>query len=159
MCDHLGRPPLEHTNDRAILRCLDETWMSVSQFRIRLRVSESRLFKCAFSFSLNVGARRHANGRPQQKPIVGSSQVSVFCLSGTATERNAAGLFTFGLGASTTKLSNSILGLDLITGSFGALSKGAYHGGFSIAPPSSACAINCPISCPLKATSSPSSFL
>src|SRR5258707_14929702 len=154
MCDHLGRPPLEHTNDRAILRCLDDTWMSVSQFRTRLRVSESQLFKCACSFSLNVGARRHANGRPQQKPVVGSSQVS-----GTATERNAAGLFTFGLGASTTKLSNSISGLDLITGSFGALSKGAYHGGFSIAPPSSACPINCPISCPLKATSSPSSFL
>ena len=67
-----------------------------------------------------------------------------FSLSVRGTARSAAG-FAFGPGASTTKLSNSISGAAFITGSFGKRSEGSYQGGFSIAPPSSACAINCPI--------------
>src|SRR5665213_1444701 len=75
-----------------------------------------------------------------------------------ASERFAAAPFAFMVAASTTKLSNSILELALMTGSIGTSSEGSYQGGFSTAPPSRACAISCPISCPLKGTSVPSSF-
>jgi hypothetical protein len=61
--------------------------------------------------------------------------------------------------ASTTRLSNSIPGPALITGSCDTPSTGSYQGDFSIAPPSRALAINCPISIPLSGTRLPSSFL
>jgi hypothetical protein len=50
---------------------------------------------------------------------------------GPRTARSAG---AFGLGASTTKLSNSIAGIGLITASSGKLSEGSYQGRFSIAP-------------------------
>ena len=91
--------------------------------------------------SIGRAATRAAviEGRVQAVPLnLSGTRKLHLSFSATTTARSGAGLVALGLGASTTKLSSSMLGAPLITGSFGILSAGSYHGGFSTAPPSSA---------------------
>ena len=91
---------------------------------------------CA-AVSLRTAQNSTVSGNLRQlQAIRWAGCLSSFLASVTICTRQLTVAVAFALGASTTRLSNSISWLDLMTGSLDAPSEGSYHGGLSIAPPS-----------------------